>query len=59
MQDLYKKKLRAGIVGYGYWGPNILRNIVEIEEYEPSIVVDSRDDRTHLAKRRYPSLRIE
>ena len=59
MQEHYKKKLRAGIVGYGYWGPNILRNIIEIEEYEPSIVVDSRDDRTHLAKRRYPSLRIE
>lgn len=59
LQERDSKKLRAGIIGYGYWGPNILRNIIEIEDYEPSIVVDSRDDRTHLAKRRYPSLKIE
>lgn len=51
--------LRAGIIGYGYWGPNILRNLIEITEYEPVVVVDSREDRAALAKRRYPTLRIE
>ena len=51
--------LRAGIIGYGYWGPNILRNIIEIDDYEPFIVIDSRADRAKLAKRRYPTLRIE
>lgn len=51
--------LRAGIVGYGYWGPNILRNIIEIEAFTPVVVVESREDRANLAKRRYPSIRIE
>ncbi len=51
--------LNAGIVGYGYWGPNILRNLVEIEDYKLLVVVESREDRAALAKKRYPAILVE
>jgi predicted dehydrogenase len=47
---------RVALVGYGYWGPNLLRNYVEMPEVEVSWVCDSRPEALAKAKSRYPSL---
>jgi predicted dehydrogenase len=48
-------KLRVAVVGYGYWGPHMVRNFLEIDGAEVSAVCDARKDRLELVRRRHPS----
>jgi predicted dehydrogenase len=50
--------IRFGVIGYGYWGPNIVRNIAETQGAEMVSVSDLRPERLALAKRRYPAIRV-
>ena len=45
-----------GQVGYGYWGPNILRNLMECREAEVKYVCDKKPEQLTKAQRRYPSI---
>jgi len=45
-----------GVIGYGYWGPNLVRNFVEGQETQLIAVADFREDRLALAKRRHPEI---
>ncbi|MDQ6767290.1 MAG: Gfo/Idh/MocA family oxidoreductase [Candidatus Eremiobacteraeota bacterium] len=49
--------LRVGIVGFGYWGPNLLRNFSEHPDASVVWVCDIDEERLRLARRRMPSLR--
>ena len=49
------KKIRIGVVGYGYWGPNLVRNFSELEAAEVVWVVDRDDSRFDLISRRFPA----
>jgi predicted dehydrogenase len=46
-----------GFVGYGYWGPNLVRNFADAADCRVVAVADRRPDRLALAARRYPGLR--
>ena len=50
--------IRVGIIGYGYWGPNLLRNFAEMQGAEVAGVADL--DRTKLAsvERRFPTVKV-
>jgi predicted dehydrogenase len=50
--------ITVGVVGCGYWGPNLIRNFAENEAAELRWVCDK--DARHLSKvaRRYPSARV-
>jgi predicted dehydrogenase len=48
--------LRAAVVGLGYWGPNLLRNLHELEGVEVRYACDLNLDSLAKAKRRYPAL---
>jgi predicted dehydrogenase len=48
--------LKIGIIGYGYWGPNLLRNFISSGLCTVHTVVDSRKDRIELIKRSYPTI---
>ena len=48
--------VKIGVIGYGYWGPNIVRNFMEAENSVVKAVSDMRPERLKLAKTRYPSL---
>jgi predicted dehydrogenase len=50
--------LKIGVIGYGYWGPNLVRNLSETEGADVVACADKRPDRRALAQRRYPSLRV-
>lgn len=48
---------RLALIGYGYWGPNILRNLFDIPKAQVVYLVDLSNDRLNLAKKRYPSIK--
>jgi predicted dehydrogenase len=48
--------LRIAVVGLGYWGPNLLRNLVELEEAEVVTMCDTRQERLDHWGRRYPAV---
>jgi predicted dehydrogenase len=48
--------VRIGVVGYGYWGPNLVRNFAEYPGSEVVAVADMRLDRLAPVQRRYPGV---
>ncbi|MGB5302991.1 MAG: Gfo/Idh/MocA family oxidoreductase, partial [Gemmatimonadota bacterium] len=44
-------------IGVGYWGPNLLRNLVRMEEFRVGIVVDTAEDRRAYVESMYPGIR--
>ncbi len=50
--------IRVGVIGYGYWGPNLVRNFMEAPGSQVVAVSDLRPERLALAQSRYPSLQI-
>ncbi len=46
-----------GLVGYGYWGPNLLRNYMELQGARVSWVCDARPQQIERALTRYPTVR--
>jgi dTDP-4-amino-4,6-dideoxygalactose transaminase/predicted dehydrogenase len=51
-------RLRVGVVGLGYWGPNILRVAHEIEGLSVAAGCDSDPDALERQRRRYPLLQL-
>ena len=49
--------IRVGVVGYGYWGPNLVRNFADAEGSVLAAVCDTRADRLALVERRYPGVK--
>jgi predicted dehydrogenase len=49
--------IRIGVIGYGYWGPNLVRNCFEAKDVQVACVSDLRDDRLALLTSRYPTVR--
>lgn len=50
--------VRVGIIGAGYWGPNLIRNFKEIEQAELKMVCDLRQERLSHIQSRYPDLSV-
>lgn len=48
--------VRVGIVGYGYWGPNIVRNFVRGENCTVTKICDARDDARGRADKAFPGI---
>src|SRR5256714_2124331 len=48
--------VRVGVIGYGYWGPNLVRNLAEVEGFRVTTVSDMSESRLALARARYPSI---
>lgn len=48
--------LRVGVIGYGYWGPNLVRNFCESGVSRVSTVSDLDETRLAAVKIRYPTI---
>jgi predicted dehydrogenase len=48
--------VKVGVIGYGYWGPNLVRNFVEAPDTQVVAVADMRQDRLALVQRRHPGV---
>ena len=48
--------LRVGVIGYGYWGPNVVRNFHAQEHSRVEMVCDRRPDALSRVARTYPGI---
>jgi predicted dehydrogenase len=51
------KPLRVAVIGAGYWGPNLVRNLHEAPDAEPVAVADLSDERLETIRKRFPAVR--
>jgi predicted dehydrogenase len=50
--------VNIAIIGYGYWGPNLVRNFSATPGASVKWVADLRTERLEIAKRNFPSIEI-
>ena len=53
-----KKALSVGVIGYGYWGPNIVRNFYSQEDSQVSVVCDRRPEALAKVAKAYPEMEV-
>jgi predicted dehydrogenase len=51
--------VRFAVVGLGYWGPNLVRNLVGLAEADMAVVCDQRAEAMESVIARYPTIRGE
>ena len=51
------KPLRVAVIGAGYWGPNLVRNLNEAPGAEPVAVADLSEERLEPIRKRFPAVR--
>ena len=50
--------IRVGVIGYGYWGPNIVRNFHALDGTKVEMICDTNSAALARAKRAYPSVEM-
>lgn len=50
--------MNIGIIGYGYWGPNLLRNFYANKNCNVKLVSDLREERLELIKNGFPNVKV-
>ncbi|QSJ15264.1 Gfo/Idh/MocA family oxidoreductase [Nostoc sp. UHCC 0702] len=50
--------INIGVIGYGYWGPNLVRNFAEIPNAQVTKVSDFKPELLAKAQVRYPSIQV-
>lgn len=50
--------MNVAIIGYGYWGPNLVRNFSAVNECKLTYVSDFRPERLALVSKTYPSVKV-
>lgn len=50
--------INIGVIGYGYWGPNLVRNFSANSEARVCAVADLDEQRLGLLKSRYPAVEV-
>lgn len=50
--------LRIGVIGHGYWGPNLVRNFCEADGASVVTVCDTRPNCLDPVRKRYPSIAV-
>jgi predicted dehydrogenase len=51
-----KKQIKVGIVGCGYWGPNLVRNLRQLGECQLKVLCDTSETRLSHMRRLYPEV---
>ena len=50
--------ITVGVIGYGYWGPNLVRNFAEAPDGRVGFVTDVRAERLSQVPTRYPGAKV-
>jgi predicted dehydrogenase len=50
--------INVGVLGCGYWGPNLIRNFMEVQNHRLKTVCDLRQERLDFIKSRYPAVEV-
>ncbi len=48
--------IRVGIIGYGYWGPNVVRNLHGLDDIRVDIICDESSAALARARKAYPNI---
>ena len=49
--------INIGVIGYGYWGPNLVRNLAEVSRVKLTAVANSSPEKLALVQRRFPAVK--
>lgn len=52
------RPIHVGVIGCGYWGPQLIRNLHDLAGCELTMVADARPERLDVVKRQFPSVRL-
>lgn len=52
------KPLRIGVIGYGYWGPNLTRNFYELPSSDVIVIADKKKEQLERAEVKYPRVTL-
>ncbi len=50
--------IRVGVIGYGYWGPNVVRNLCSLETCRVAAICDTSSVALQRARQEYPHIRL-
>ena len=50
--------MKIGVVGLGYWGPNLVRNFLSTNNVDGVVCCDMSERRLQLAKQKFPSVEV-
>jgi predicted dehydrogenase len=50
--------IRVGLIGYGYWGPNLVRNFSAAEGSEVLMVCDMNQQSLNKVRKSYPNIKV-
>jgi len=50
--------VRIGVIGYGYWGPNVVRNFHTLNDARVAVVCDKRSESLKRAKQAFPDVEV-
>jgi len=50
--------MNIGVIGCGYWGPNLIRNFAAMDGVAVTAVADVRPERLDFIRRRYPAIKL-
>lgn len=50
--------MNLAIIGYGYWGPNLVRNFSTVPNCTLKLVIDGRQERLNIVQKTYPLVEI-
>ena len=50
--------MNFGVVGYGYWGPNVVRNLATLDGSSLVCIADLGPNARHRAQKAYPGIRV-
>ncbi len=53
-----KEAVQVGVIGYGYWGPNVVRNLHSIDRYRLVAICDKNPDAARRAQQIYRNLSV-
>ena len=46
--------INVGVIGYGYWGPNLVRNLAEVSRVKLTAVADSSPKNSRWSSAAFP-----
>ena len=49
-----ENRIRIGLIGYGYWGPNIARNLTDSDFFDLVAIADSSESQRKKASKKFP-----
>ena len=50
--------IRVGVIGYGYWGPNLVRNFSTAEGSQVDMICDMNQQALKKARKTYPNIKV-